>query len=69
MNQQFKVVNLSPQVQKSKRGLDIIINPLTQKAITYEGKIVAYLPDHLPDGTAEGLVAKLNNDRKIKLPE
>lgn len=69
MNQQFKVVTLSPQVQTNKRGLNLTINPPTQKAIEYEGKIVAYLPDYLPVGTAEGLVAKLNSDRKIKLPE
>lgn len=69
MNQQFKVITLSPQVQTNKRGLNLTINPPTQKAITYGGKVVAYLPDHLPEGTAEGLVAKLNNERKIKLPE
>lgn len=68
MKNQFTLVTLKPQVQKSKRGLDITIQPLTKQAIVdVDGKVVAYIPDHSQDGTGEYLTAKLNGDRKFKL--
>ncbi len=66
----FKLVELKPQAQKSKRGLDITINPLTKRAIiTDSGKIVAYIPDHASEAQAKGLLAIVTLNRTIVLPE
>lgn len=66
----FKLENLKPITQKRRAGTVTEVKPLTKRGIVNEnGDVLAYIPDYVTDGAANGLVAKLNAERKIKLPE
>lgn len=66
----FKLIELKPTFQKSKRGLKIEIQPLTKRAIvTTDGNIVAYVPDYASDAQANGLLAIVTLNRTVVLPE
>lgn len=67
---QFKLVQLTSSEQKLKNDNIVTIQPLTKQGIKdSKGNIVAYIPDFAPDGTGEALVAKLNKESKIQVPE
>lgn len=68
---QFKLAKLKAHKAQNKATTNVEVKPLTKLGIinVKTQEIIAYIPDFAPDGTAEGLLAILNSNRTIALPE
>jgi hypothetical protein len=67
---QFKAVKLERYSQDIRNGKTVLVKPLTKRGIinTETGELIAYIPDFCPEGTEQGLIAILNNNRTVVLP-